>query len=125
MNHAESIKTYLRCLETADYETLISLFADDAVVHSPLYGDVPAPKFYKDLFEDTAESKITPLNVFTSENPNVAAAHFQFDWTLADGTPVPFEVVDVFRFSDDGKVKELKIIYDSAKTKPAFDQLNS
>lgn len=125
MNHTQSIKKYLQCLESLDYENLISLFSKEAVVHSPLYGTVAAAKFYKDLFKDTAESKITPLNIFTGENEDVAAVHFQFDWTLSDGTPAPFEVVDVLKFSTDGKITDLKIIYDSAKTKPAFEKLNS
>lgn len=117
------IHRYLHCLETAGYETLMSLFSSDARVDSPLYGKVAAAKFYKDLFKDTSESKITLLNVFKSEDGRGAAAHFKYDWTLADGTSAPFEVVDVFKFSEDGKIIELKIIYDTAKTRPAFEGL--
>jgi ketosteroid isomerase-like protein len=122
MTLAITIHQYLHSLETSDYETLMSLFAKDAVVHSPLYGKVSASQFYKDLFKDTAESKITLLNVYPSEDGRGAAAHFQYDWTLADGTRAPFEVVDVFTFSKEGKITELKIIYDTAKTRVAFDQ---
>lgn len=125
MNHKESLKKYLKFLEAADYENLISLFSKEAVVYSPLYGKVIATKFYKDLFKDTAESKLTLINIFTSEETNAAAVHFQFDWTLSDGIAAPFEVVDVCKFSPDGKIEELKIIYDSAKTRPAFDKLSS
>ena len=125
MNHTESMKKYLQYLEAADYENLILLFSEDAIVHSPLYGKVAATKFYKDLFEDTSESKLTLLNILHGEEDSVAAVHFQFDWTLSDGTAAPFEVVDVIKFSKDGKIDELKIIYDSAKTKPAFDKLSS
>ena len=125
MDNKESLKKYLQFLEAADYENLISLFSKEAVVHSPLYGKVAATKFYKDLFGDTAESRLTLINIFTGEEPNTAAVHFQFDWTLSDGTPAPFEVVDVCRFSNEGKIEELKIIYDSAKTRPAFENLSS
>ena len=110
MNHTESMKKYLQFLEAADYENLISLFSEDAVVHSPLYGKVAAKKFYKDLFKDTSESKLTLINILHGEDQLVAAVHFQFDWTLADGTAAPFEVVDVIKFSQDGKINELKII---------------
>lgn len=123
MTHKETLKKYLRFLEAADYENLISLFSDKAVVHSPLYGKVPATQFYKDLFKDTAESKLTLINLFTGEKENTGAVHFQFDWTLSDGTKAPFEVVDVCTFAPDGKIEELKIIYDSAKTRSAFEQL--
>lgn len=123
MNHNETLKKYLQFLEAGDYEKLISLFSKDAVVHSPLYGQVDAAQFYNDLFEDTSESKLTLLNIFTGEKENTAAVHFQFDWTLSDGTAALFEVVDVCKFLSDGKIEELKIIYDSAKTRPAFEKL--
>lgn len=125
MPHAQTLKNYLKYLEAADYDNLISLFAENAVVHSPLYGQMPAKQFYKDLFEDTAESHLTLLNIFQGENENTAAVHFQFDWILSDGTKAPFEVVDICKFSHDGKIEELKIIYDSAKTRSAFDGLSS
>ena len=117
------MRQYLQHLEAADYMQLMTLFAENAVVHSPLYGQMPASQFYKDLFEDTAESKLTLLNLLHGEDPSTAAIHFQFDWTLADGTAAPFEVVDVLTFSEKGKIQELKIIYDSSKTRPAFDNL--
>jgi ketosteroid isomerase-like protein len=125
VNHNETLKKYLQFLEAGDYEKLISLFSKDAVVHSPLYGQVAAVQFYKDLFEDTSESKLTLLNIFTGEKENTAAVHFCFDWILSDGTAARFEVVDICKFSCDGKIEDLKIIYDSAKTRPAFEKLSS
>lgn len=95
MNNKESLKKYLQFLEAADYENLISLFSKDAVVYSPLYGKVAVGKFYKDLFQDTSESKLTLINLFTGEEENTAAVHFQFDWILSDGSAAPFEVIDV------------------------------
>lgn len=125
MNHSEILKKYLQFLEAGDYENLISLFTKEAVVHSPLYGKVAAVQFYKDLFEDTSGSKLTLLNIFTGKKESTAAVHFQFDWILKDGTAAPFEVVDVCKFSSDGKIEELTIIYDSAKTRAAFEKLSS
>ena|SRR3989338_3564541 len=125
MNHKETLKKYLQFLEAADYKNLLSLFSEKAIVYSPLYGKVAAIKFYKDLFKDTSESKLTLLNFFTSEDKNTTAVHFQFDWTLSNGTAAPFEVIDVCKFSPDGKIEELKIIYDSAKTRSAFEKISS
>lgn len=125
MIHKETLKKYLQFLEAEDYENLISLFSKEAVVHSPLYGTVLATQFYKDLFKDTAQSKLTLINLFRGESPHTAAVHFQFDWTLSNGTKAPFEVIDICQFSSDGKIDELKIIYDSAKTRPAFEKLGS
>ena len=116
--------TYLKSLEAGDAKTIINLFSQDGIVHSPLYGDMPVKDFYKDLFDDTTQSVITLLNIFqSSTNHNTAAAHFKYQWTLKNGTKTTFEAVDVFNFDEHGKIKEMTIIYDTAKTRSAFEML--
>ena len=119
----KSIKEYLKALEIGNYEAMMKLFTDDAVVHSPLYGEIKAVDFYRDLFNDTSKSTITLLNIFKSGNPNIGAGHFRYDWVLKDGTPTSFECVDVFQFAEDGKIKELTIIYDTSKIRPSFEEM--
>jgi hypothetical protein len=46
------IKTYFKNVETGNIEAIINLFSEDGIVHSPLYGDIPAKDFYEDLFAD-------------------------------------------------------------------------
>ena len=125
MNKNTLITSYFHALERGSYETIIKLFAPGAIVISPLYGKKPATLFYKEVFADTKSSKITLKNIFLSqENPHVGAAHFLYDWTLKDGTPAPFECMDVFEFSKDGThIEKLTIIYDTQHTRKAFDQL--
>lgn len=125
MDNAQIIRNYLQTLANSDYTSLMNLFDQDALVHSPLYGEITAKKFYKELFEDTSESTITLLNILQGENSKVAAGHFRYDWTLADGTPTSFECVDIFEFNDEGKIKELRIIYDSASTRTEFEGMKS
>jgi ketosteroid isomerase-like protein len=117
------IKTYLKCLESGNYEKMIKLFADNAIVFSPLYGKIKAADFYKKLFTDTSKSKITMLNIFRGSDKHTAAGYFRYDWVLKDGTPTSFECVDVFRFNREGKIKELKIIYDTSKVRPSFEKM--
>ncbi len=120
----EKIKEYLRGLEAGSYENIIELFSTDAIVHSPLYGEINAKKFYRDLFKDTSKSKITLMDIFVSQNnPQIAAGHFRYDWILKDGTPTSFECVDVFRFAKDGKIVELTIIYDTSKIRTSFEEM--
>ena len=123
MELKETIKKYLGALEKADYENLISLFAPKAVVHSSLYGAVEAEKFYKDLFKDTSKSVIILKDIFVGENSSKAAVNFLYDWTLSDGSPVSFDCVDIFKFTAEGKIQELTIIYDTSKTRPKFDKM--
>jgi len=119
------LETYLKSLEAADAETIINLFSKNVIINSPLYGSLPAKDFYKDLFDDTTQSVITLLNIFQSTtHPNIAAVHFKYEWTLKNGAKTDFEAVDVFNFDENGKIKEMTIIYDTAKTRSAFEMLD-
>jgi hypothetical protein len=100
MNKQNVVKAYFQGLEKGSYQNIIKLFSSDAKVHSPLYGQIDAARFYKELFSDTQSSKITLKNTFVNpEDDNTAAAHFVYSWTLKDGTLVHFECVDVFEFA--------------------------
>lgn len=44
------VTAYLNALGASDLDAMLALFADDAVVHSPLYGTLPAREFYPGLF---------------------------------------------------------------------------
>jgi len=118
MEIEKTLKLYLKALEKGSYEDIIKLFTENAMVNSPLYGKIKASEFYKELFKDTAKSKINLLNIFTDKN--LGAAHFLYEWVFKDGTPTSFECVDIFKFSD-GKIKHLTIIYDTYKTRQSFE----
>lgn len=118
------ILEYFSGLQSGDSEELLSIFEDDAVVLSPLYGKLSAKKFYSDLFKDTAQSKITLLNTFQSnENADTCAGHFRYDWTMKDGTLVTFECVDVFNVSENNKIRQLTIIYDTFGIRDNYNKL--
>jgi ketosteroid isomerase-like protein len=116
-------KAYLGALGNADYEALMSLFATDAIVVSPLYGEQAAAVFYRNLLQDSHRSELTFLDVFTNADTDKASLHFRYRWTMTDGTVVTFDCVDVFEFDDDHRITRLVIIYDTAQARPAFDQL--
>lgn len=127
MDQKQVINRYFQGLEKASYEEVMSIFEEDAIVVSPLYGKIEATKFYKELFAVTNSSKITLKNIFINpDNRKFAAAHFYYDWTLKDGTPAPFECVDIFEFcSDSNQVAKLTIIYDTFHTRKAFEEVNT
>ena len=75
---------------------------------------------------DTSNSQISLKNIFLStDSPKTAAAHFVYNWILKDGTPAPFECVDIFRFNEDNKIQELTIIYDTSSTREAFEKVQA
>ena len=107
---------YLAGLDAGDLDAVLRLFAPGAEVVSPLYGTMSARDFYAALFADTQASDTALLNIFDqSDTGGAVALHFRYGWTLADGTPVAFEVVDVFELTEarDAFAK-LTIIYDTA-----------
>jgi len=124
MNFQGLIKEYLNGLQSGNSEQLLSVFEQNAVVLSPLYGKLPAKQFYSDLFKDTTESKITLINTLQSnENQNTCAGHFRYDWTMKDGSLVTFECVDVFKVTKQNKIEQLTIIYDTFGVRDNFNKL--
>ena len=106
---------YLNALNEGSLDKVLALFTEDAVVHSPLYGEMPADAFYRDLFSDTRQSETQLLNVFdAADNGKALALQFHYRWTLQSGEVVSFEVVDVFELADNrDRFTRLTIIYDT------------
>ncbi len=117
------IKDYLEALEIGSYETMMKLFQKEATVLSPLYGKMKAVDFYRELFKDTIKSRITLLNTLKGDDKLMGAGHFRYDWVMKNRTRVSFECVDVFRFAADGRIKEITIIYDTAKIRLSFEKI--
>ncbi|MEO5920315.1 MAG: nuclear transport factor 2 family protein [Pseudolysinimonas sp.] len=118
------VDRYLRSLGDADLDGMLALFATDAIVHSPLYGDLPATDFYPKLFADTAAAELTLLGSMRGESiagRTMVSFLFHFDWTLPDGTAAPFDVVDVAELDDSGRIESLRIVYDTVDVRPAFE----
>jgi hypothetical protein len=120
------VDEYLAALETADTTRMLTLFADGAIVNSPLYGLMPAREFYPRLFQDTAQASLRLRSVLvgkTTEGRPTVAFWFDFHWTLSDGALVQFTVVDVAELDQDGRILTLQILYDTAPLRASFDAL--
>ncbi len=118
------VAAYLDAVETADLDAMLALFAEGAVVHSPLYGTLPATEFYPALFADTGSSDLTLLGTMRGTSVDGAALLsflFHFDWVLPNGTRAPFDVVDVAEVDDDGLIRSIRIIYDTVTVRPPFE----
>ena len=127
MSRQEVISAYLDALAKGDDIGILKLFADDARITSPLYGELAAADFYRQLFQDTASSQIRLKDIFANvTDPDQYAAHFVYDWTLKNGEQVSFRCMDIFRFKkDSNKIHHLVIIYDSSRTRDAFTRQSS
>ena len=115
------VDAYLDALQRADADAVVALFAPDGVVHSPLYGVLPAREFYPGLFADTGGATLTLRRVLR-DGEGAIAFWFDFDWVLADGTSAPFRVIDLAELDDDGRITALHIVYDTHPIRADFDR---
>lgn len=118
----ELVTAYLQALSSADVDAAVRLFAAGGVVHSPLYGTRPAREFYLALFADTSRSVLTLRRTLVSADAASVAFWFDFDWTLADGTPAPFTVVDVAELDEAGSIRDLHIVYDTHPLRDSWER---
>jgi hypothetical protein len=69
MTPGQLADAYLAALQASDEAGVLALFAGDAIVHSPLYGPVPAAEFYPALFRDTTRASLTLHGVTSGTSP--------------------------------------------------------
>ena len=104
-------------LTASAIDEIIAMFEPDAHVVSPYLGTMPAADFFSKLGKASQDNKLTVFVVLIGEQGNSAAAHFEYDWTLASGDRVVFQGVDYFKFSEGGKFASMSIFYDTYPTR--------
>jgi steroid delta-isomerase len=113
---------YLSGLDGGSVAAVLACFTPDAVVVSPLYGTLPATRFYPALFADSAPSSTTLRRVYVDpDEPREVALAFHYDWTLGDGTAAPFDVVDLLTLDAAWeRIERLTICYDTAPLRASW-----
>ncbi len=104
---------YLDALAAADLRELLALFTAGAMVHSPLYGQLPANEFYAALFKDTQTSVLHLQDVLVHPGRRTLAILFRYEWQLASGQWNTFDVIDWVRLAETDHIAELRILYDT------------
>lgn len=110
---------YLTAIAEQDVDGMRRLFAPGGLVHSPLWGTVPASDFYPMLFGETKRAQATVRKVFAAED-GALAFWFDYVWTLPDGSESAVNAVDVVELAPDGRIQEIFIVYDTAALTPGF-----
>ncbi len=103
------IQSYCKALKANDYQTMISLFSEDAKVFMPFFaGEKPAPEFFQNLFKTSRRTKVELKNMFIGvENKTTVAAYIYLQEKIG------FEAVDIFEFNSENKITTLRIILDT------------
>jgi len=112
---ADTIRAYMAALGDADYQAIVALFGADGIVTSPFLGTLAAAEFFEQLARASERNVITPIDVMVSaDDPTRGAGYFEYDWTMADGSSVVFNVVDLFTFEPGGdRFTSMTILYDT------------
>jgi ketosteroid isomerase-like protein len=117
-------REYLDAVEAGDADRLLDLFAADAVVRSPLYGELPAAEFFPRMLGDTARAELELLGAAagaTVGGGRLAIWHSRFDWALAGGGDiVGADMVHVAELDADGRITVFTIVYDTAAARPVW-----
>ncbi len=124
MSKKEIAKKYIEYLEQGKTECINELFSESGKVTSPIYGTMIARDFYKELNNDTFNSKLELKGIFEEENSNTIALYFNYNWTLKNNEIVNFDVVDIIEFSSKNEIIHLQIIYDTVKSRGLVSKLN-
>ncbi|MDL5158397.1 nuclear transport factor 2 family protein [Actinomycetospora termitidis] len=121
------LRRYLAALDAGSVPDVLACFTADGEVVSPLYGTRSAAEFYPALFADSAPSRTELDRVYTDpDDPREVALAFHYAWTLADGTPTPFDVVDLVTLTDDRqRIVRLRICYDTAPLRSSWQRVSS
>lgn len=116
---------YVAAIGALNADRVLALFAPSAVVHSPLYGDLPATDFFPQMLSDTARADLTLLGSasgWTTDGRDLAMWFFRFDWTLSGGADViGADMVDIAELDTHGRIAALTIVYDTAAGRPTFE----
>ncbi|NAS29563.1 nuclear transport factor 2 family protein [Flavobacteriaceae bacterium R38] len=123
MTKKEIAIKYIEYLEKGNIDEVIALFNENGVVDSPVYGTKKADEFYRELDNDTTNSKLSVLGIFEEETSNSLALYFKYEWTLKNNEEVAFDVVDIIEFDPQNKINKLKIIYDTVVSRELVKQL--
>ena len=123
MTKKEIANKYIEFLSNGNVEKVVSLFAENGKVHSPIYGEKSAAKFYETLNEDTVHSELKIKGIFEDSDTQNIALYFEYIWTMKSGKIVTFDVVDIVEFNNQNKISELRIIYDTVLSRKLVEEM--
>lgn len=115
-----AIQTYIASYAAADVDTILSIFAEDAVVEDPVGTPAHQGKEALRAFFSVGIEMGAELHMLGDIRCSGDTAAFVFAVELKfEGAPKRIEVIDVFRFDDMGKVIEIRAYWGPENMKDA------
>ena len=119
------VMKYLKEFEERSLEGVLALFTPDAVVHSPMFGRVPAREFYTAFFKDSAKADVALLGVLgrgeTASGGAITGYWARFSSTFVTGARHQFDLVAVMELNG-GKISAFHIVMDTAFIRSTFEK---
>lgn len=108
------VEAYIEAFANGDPEAVVALFADDATVEDPIGS--PAHEGLDAIRAFYTASMATGAKLKLESPVRTAADHaaFAFSVTLNYGGEKRVDVIDTFRFDDNGKVIEMRAYFGPA-----------
>jgi ketosteroid isomerase-like protein len=114
MSHEITVQEYYRVLQTRDYDAILRLFTQDAVVKHPIFGTIAATDFFNRLLNHTKSHKIHLINMMTTlENQQRIATYLRAEFTTKSNSEYDEEGVHIYDFSLDGRIEKITVIIDT------------
>lgn len=110
--HETTIRRYLHAMAANDLPGVVACFTPDALIVSPVYGEVPMRPFYEKLFADTLRATVTIRDLYRSaQRPDRWIAHFGYVWVRRDQADMNTELIDLFELDRSGdRITKLQIV---------------
>ena len=125
MNHSETVRRLLKIFETFNVSEAMTLFAEDATYQ---FGNYPVAVGIDQIKQAAASShmdfiKSATFDVKSMIEPGggVVACEMDINYLTTDGRTITLPCADLFRFNEQGLVREMKIFMDAGPlfAKPA------
>jgi len=119
--HASSVcDAYLKSLVDSDVEGVMALYADDATVEDPVGTPMKSGVAALREFYTVACQSVTQAEMRGA--PRLAGNEVAFPFQITIGTgqqAMVMEIIDVFRFNDEGKVVAMRAFWGKENMRPA------
>lgn len=117
MNNSDTVRRLLKIFETFNVPEAMTLFADDA---SYQFGNYPAAVGKEQIIQAAASShmdfiKSCTFDVKSMIEPGggIVACEMDIAYLTTDGRTITLPCADLFRFNEQGLVKDMRIFMDA------------
>jgi ketosteroid isomerase-like protein len=117
MNHSETVRRLLKIFETFNVDEAMTLFAQDATYQ---FGNYPAAVGIEQIKQAAASSHMDFIKSCTFDvkklieaGGGVVACELDITYGTTDGRTITLPCADLFRFNDQGLIKDMRIFMDA------------